>query len=60
MFDIHCHTCGHRYLVGTRAITAFRNTDDGPLAAVRCPRGHIVTHAFHGHTAPRRPVRSAA
>lgn len=51
MFDIHCDQCGHRYLVGSRSITTLQNTPDGPVATVRCPRGHHVTHAFHGQPA---------
>jgi hypothetical protein len=46
MFDIHCDECGQRYLVGTRAIVAFDNTPDGPVAAVRCPAGHTVVEQF--------------
>jgi hypothetical protein len=53
MFDIHCAQCGHAHLVGTRSITAFGNTDRGPVAVVRCPRGHLVTHEF------RHPVAAA-
>jgi hypothetical protein len=61
MFDIHCDACGHRYLVGTRSITAFENTADGPVATVRCPRGHVVVHAFRPAPVAARPVtRSAA
>ena len=53
MFDITCASCVQRYLVGTRSIEAFRNTDHGPVAVVRCPAGHLLEHEF------RRPVRRA-
>ena len=53
MFDIHCDACGHRYLVGSRSITALDNTADGPVATVRCPRGHLLSHDF-------RTARTAA
>ncbi len=40
MFVIHCATCQLRHLVGTRSITSFRNTDDGPELVLTCPKGH--------------------
>jgi hypothetical protein len=51
VFDITCFTCQQRYLVGTRSIRAFRNTDDGPVAIVRCPSGHLLEHEFRARTA---------
>lgn len=50
MFDITCSTCQQRYLVGTRSIRAFRNTDEGPVAIVRCPVGHLLEHEFRTRT----------
>ena len=54
MFDITCATCEQRHLVGPRSIVALRNTDQGPVAVVRCPAGHLLEHEF------RRPARRAA
>lgn len=54
MFDITCATCQQRYLVGSRSIQAFRNTDQGPVAVVRCPAGHLLEHEF------RQPARRPA
>ena len=53
MFDITCATCRQRYLVGSRSIRALRNTDQGPVAVVRCPAGHLLEHEFRhpGHRA---------
>lgn len=50
MFDITCAACRQRYLVGTRSIRAFRNTDEGPVAVVRCPLGHLTEHEFRART----------
>jgi len=46
MFDIHCHVCDRRYLVGTRSITSFHNTSQGPIAYVHCPQGHALVRSF--------------
>jgi hypothetical protein len=47
MFAIHCNHCQKHYLVGTSQIVSFGNTDQGPEAVVRCPKGHAVLHDFH-------------
>jgi len=57
MFDIHCHLCNRRYLVGSRSIDSFHNTSDGPIAYVRCPQGHRLVRSF---AAPRATTRPAA
>jgi hypothetical protein len=58
MFDIHCHICNCRYLVGTRSITSFHNTSEGPVAYVRCPRGHTLLRSFRD--ARTHPVEEVA
>lgn len=50
MFSIHCPTCTARSLVGTDAIVSLHDTDHGPVAVVRCPRGHLVAHSFRRGT----------
>ncbi len=59
MFDITCSTCQQRYLVGTRSIRTFRNTDEGPVAIVRCPVGHLLEHEFRAR-APQAAVAPSA
>ena len=54
MFDVHCHHCDRRYLVGTRSIASFHNTSDGPIAYLRCPEGHLLVRNF------RRNVSASA
>ncbi len=57
MFVIHCPTCQNRQLVGTRSITSFRNTDDGPVLTFRCPKGH---EAYWPEPAPvQAPIEAA-
>ncbi len=46
MFDVHCHICDRRFLVGTRSIVSFHNTSEGPVAYVRCPDGHTLVRWF--------------
>lgn len=48
MYDIHCPTCDKRYLIGSRSITSFHNTSDGPIAYVTCPAGHHLVRWFRG------------
>ena len=51
MFTIDCPICGQELLVGPRRIEALHQTAEGPVAEVRCPRGHLVVHEFrHGRT----------
>lgn len=40
MFSITCHRCGHRELTTTRSILSLHNTSEGPVAYVRCSKGH--------------------
>jgi hypothetical protein len=47
MFDIHCHICDLRYLVGSSSINSLHNTSDGPVAYVECPKGHSLARYFH-------------
>lgn len=53
MFDINCHICRERYLVGTRSIQSFHNTSEGPVAYVTCPKGHHLVRYFHQAPAER-------
>lgn len=46
MFDVHCPVCDQRYLVGSRSITSFHNTSDGPIAYLACPAGHHLVRYF--------------
>ena len=46
MFELHCHACGQDHIVGPRSIRSFHNTADGPVAYVRCPRGHDLVRSF--------------
>ena len=59
MFDIYCSSCDHVYLVGTRSLTAFRNTDGAPVARARCPHGHDVIVDFSTERARRPAVTSS-
>ncbi len=56
MFDIHCHVCDRRYLVGSRSIQSFHNTSEGPVAYVRCPHGHHLVRSFGGARPATQPV----
>lgn len=58
MFAIDCPPCRSRYLVDTSAIVELRNTEHGPVARVRCPRGHLLVHVF-GSRRNRPPARCA-
>ncbi len=61
MFDIHCHLCDERYLVGSRSIGSFHNTSEGPIAYVTCPEGHHLVRYFHNDTtAPATAATDAA
>ena len=60
MFDIHCHVCQQRYLVGTRSITSLHDTSNGPVAYVRCPAGHHVVHEFRAGATEPRPSTDGA
>lgn len=60
MFAVTCSPCHQRYLVGTRAIRAFRNTPDGPAAVVACPAGHLVEHEFHTRAPRPAPAPTCA
>ncbi len=46
MFEITCPHCHRRSLAFTRDLLTFDNTAAGPVATVRCPRGHAVRHHF--------------
>jgi len=50
MYVITCSLCGGRHLVGPRSILDFANTDDGPVALITCPAGHVVRHHFRTGT----------
>lgn len=60
MFDIHCHHCDKRYLVGFRRMDSFHNTSEGPIAYVTCPRGHHVVRRFRVQSEPRSRTGQAA
>lgn len=55
MYDIYCPTCDHIYIVGTASLTAFRNTDRGPVGQATCPVGHEVVVDFSTARA-QRPI----
>jgi hypothetical protein len=58
MFNLHCHICQRQYLVGSRSISSFHNTSDGPIAYARCPRGHVLFRSFRDDRT--QPVEAAA
>ncbi|MBA2496649.1 MAG: hypothetical protein H0V33_06045 [Acidimicrobiia bacterium] len=60
MFAVTCPTCRRRYLVGARSIQAFRNTNDGPVAVVRCPAGHLLEHEFRTRAPRPAPAPTGA
>ncbi|MEM9033899.1 MAG: hypothetical protein AAGA99_24280 [Actinomycetota bacterium] len=56
MFLHQCPTCGERRLRSIHAIQDVINTPDGPLAVVRCGRGHDAAVDFRR---PHEPVAMA-
>ena len=58
MFLIHCPDCQSRHLMGSRSIGRLINSDEGPIALVRCPLGHDLVMRFRDGTA--RSARAAA
>lgn len=55
MYDIHCPSCNTRYLVGTRSISSFHNTSEGPIAYVTCPKGHHLIRYFRTEVTELEP-----
>lgn len=58
MFDIYCTSCDAFHLIGTRSLTAFRNTDGGPVGRATCPNGHEVIVDFSAGRARKPAVHS--
>lgn len=46
MFIIECHICNRTHLGTNHAVRSMRKTEDGMLATVECPAGHMTTHLF--------------
>ncbi len=46
MFDIHCPVCDRRYLMGESSIESLSNTEDGPVAHLKCYSGHPLVRYF--------------
>ena len=60
MYDIHCPSCDARYLVGTRSISSFHNTSEGPIAYVTCPQGHRLVRYFRTAATVAEPETAVA
>lgn len=46
MFDIHCPVCDRRYLMGESSIELLTNSDEGPVAHLKCYSGHQLIRYF--------------
>ena len=45
-FDVYCHHCETRYLLGMSSLRSMHNTSEGPIAYAVCPQGHHLVRHF--------------